>query len=133
MDTADYAHTTHLDDVEFDEALERVTDALADEGFGVLTDIDVRATLKKKLDVDFRDYEILGACNPQLAYEGLQSEPQLGALLPCNVLVQRAEDGEGVDVSILKPSAMFDMVDNEAILSVADEADARLRRVIEAL
>ena len=133
MDSVDYAYTKQLDDIGFDDAVAAVTDALGEEGFGVLTNIDVRATLKKKLDVDFRNYEILGACNPELAYKGLQSEPQLGALLPCNVLVQQDEADESIQVGIIKPSAMFDMVDNDTMQSVADDADARLRRVIESL
>lgn len=133
MDTGDYVYTKDLGAIEFDDAVERVTAALADEGFGVLTEIDVKGTLKAKLDVDFRDYKILGACNPDLAFQGLQEEAQLGALLPCNVVVQRAEDRSGVQVSILKPAMMFEFVDNEAVQPVADDADARLQRVLEAL
>lgn len=130
---AEYTYSKDLGDVSFDEAVERVTEALGEEGFGVLTEIDVRATLKKKLDEDFRDYKILGACNPQLAHQGLEAEPELGALLPCNVVVQRREDGGGIRVSLLKPAAMFEVVDNDAVQPVADDADARLQRVLEAL
>ena len=133
MENADYVYTKDLGNVDFDEAVQKVTDALSEEGFGVLTEIDVKATLKKKLDTDFRDYKILGACNPQLAHQGLESEPTLGALLPCNVVVQRSTDGSGVEVNLLKPSMMFEVVDNEAVQPVADDADARLQRVLESL
>lgn len=115
----------------FDEALDRITRALAAEGFGILTTIDVKATLKKKLDTDFRPYTILGACNPGLAHRALQADPQIGLLLPCNVVVQAA--GEGTLVSIAKPEAMLAASGSEAVKPVADEADARLRRVIEAV
>ena len=133
MEAVEYAYTKDLGEVDFDEAVQKVSEALGEEGFGVLTEIDVKATLAKKLDADFRDYKILGACNPQLAHQGLQAEPQLGALLPCNVVVQRAEDESGVQVSILKPSTMFQFVDNEGVEPVAEDADARLQRVLESL
>lgn len=133
MGTVEYAYTKDLGDRDFDAAVEQVTEALADEGFGVLTEIDVAATLEKKLDVDFRDYKILGACNPELAYEGLKGEPELGALLPCNVVVQRAEDDRGIQVALLKPSIMFRAVDNEDVAPIADDAGARIERVLEAL
>ncbi|MFB6372026.1 MAG: DUF302 domain-containing protein [Bradymonadaceae bacterium] len=133
MSSSDYVYKKNLGDVDFDEAVEQVTSALSEAGFGVLTEIDVKATLKKKLDADFRDYTILGACNPELAYQGLQDEPTLGALLPCNVVVQRAEDDSGVEVDILKPEKMFEVVDNEAVQPVADDANERLQRVLESL
>ena len=116
----------------FDQAVEEVTLALKQEGFGVLTEIDVQATLKKKLGVAFRRYLILGACNPDLAHQALTAEPQIGLLLPCNVVVQEASDG-AVLVSIVDPRAMFAFVDNTALLPVADEADQRLRRVLDSL
>lgn len=133
MASSDYVYTKNLGDIDFDEAVQKVSDRLAAEGFGVLTEIDVRATLKKKLDAEFRDYKILGACNPELAYQGLQGEPTLGALLPCNVVVQRSSDDSGVEVNILKPAAMFEVVDNEAVQPVADDAEERLGRVLESL
>ena len=113
-------------------AIEKVTGALKAEGFGVLTSIDVRETLKKKLDVDFRGYVILGACNPPLAHQALTAEPQIGLLLPCNVVVQDAP-GQGVIVTIADPRAMFSLVDNPAVAAVADDVERRLRRVIEAI
>jgi uncharacterized protein (DUF302 family) len=125
-----YGFERRLEGVSFEQVLERVTAALKKEGFGVLTEIDVKATLKKKLDVDFRRYVILGACNPSLAHRALASEPQIGLLLPCNVVVQEAPEG-GVVVSIADPRAMFTMVDNAAVAPVAAEAEERLRRVID--
>ena len=120
-----------LDDSNLDQARARVTQALADEGFGILTEIDVRATLKKKLDLDFRPYVILGACNPKLAHRALSEEPSIGVLLPCNVVIET--DDEGVLVRIADPKAMFQVIDNEAVAPVAEEAEARLRRVAQAL
>jgi len=120
------AHTTVA------QAVEKVTAALKAEGFGVLTSIDVKDTMKKKLDVDFRPYVILGACNPVLAHKALSADPQIGLLLPCNVVVQEAEGGDAA-VSIADPRAMFTLVDNEALKPIVDEADQRLRRVAASL
>jgi uncharacterized protein (DUF302 family) len=127
-----YGFERRLADVTFDQAVEHVTAALKREGFGVLTRIDVKETLKKKLDVDFRRYVILGACNPSLALKALTAEPQIGLLLPCNVVVQEAPEGS-VIVSIADPRAMFTIVDNGALQPVVEEADERLRRVIASL
>ena len=127
-----YGYERKLAGTTFDQAIERVTAALKEEGFGVLTEIDVKDTLKKKLDVDFRRYRILGACNPNLAHQALGAEPQIGLLLPCNVVVQESPEG-GVVVSIADPHAMFTLVENKAVAPVADEADQRLRRVLAAL
>ena len=132
MRTLRYGFERRLVDTTFDQAVEKVTAALNSEGFGVLTEIDVKATLKKKLDVDFRRYVILGACNPNLAHRALGTEPQIGLLLPCNVVVQEGPEG-CVVVSIADPRAMFTMVDNAAVAPVAAEAEARLRRVIDAV
>ena len=127
-----YGFTKTLKGVDFDKAHERVVEALKAEGFGVLTEIDVQATLKKKLDVDFRRYAILGACNPTLAHRALEAEPHIGLLLPCNVVVQEARDG-AVIVSIADPKAMFSVVDNASAAPVATEAETRLRRVLAAI
>jgi uncharacterized protein (DUF302 family) len=113
------------------DARQQVTEALAAEGFGVLTEIDVTATLKKKLDVAFRPYVILGACNPHLAHRALQHDPQIGLLLPCNVVVQ--ESDQGTVVSIASPRAMFGIVQNADLEPVVAEAEAKLRRVVGAL
>lgn len=112
-------------------AVEKVTEELQKEGFGVLTTIDVKDTLKKKLGVDFKKYVILGACNPQFSYQALQSEEQIGLLLPCNVIVCE-EDGKTV-VSAFDPMVMTEIVDNEAIRPIAEEVQRRLKRVIAAV
>ena len=127
-----YGFEQQLDHATVDEALERVTAALKGEGFGILTQIDVKDTLKKRLDIDFRRYLILGACNPSLAHRALSADPQIGLLLPCNVVIQEAPAG-GVIVSIADPRAMFTVVDNPALAPIVDEADERLRRVAAAL
>ncbi len=126
-----YGFGTTLKDTSFERALELVTDELKKEGFGVLTEIDVRATLKKKLDAEFRPYVILGACNPPLAKQALEAESDIGLLLPCNVVVQ--QEADAVRVTIADPKAMFTLVDNDSVAGVAKEADARLRRVLQAL
>jgi uncharacterized protein (DUF302 family) len=116
----------------FDEALTQVTAALKVEGFGVLTEIDVKETLKKKLDVDFRPYKILGACNPLLAYRALSAAPEVGLLLPCNVTVSYVED-QVTEVSIVDPLSMLGVVQHPDLEPVAAEARARLDRVAQAL
>lgn len=132
MTNLQYGFETTLRGVSYADAVQRVTDELKKEGFGVLTEIDVKETLKKKLDVDFRRYVILGACNPPLAKQALETESQIGLLLPCNVVVQEEADG-GVVVSIADPKLMFTLVDNTAVEPVAEEAEQRLRRVIRSL
>lgn len=127
-----YGFESKLIHLAFEDVVGRVTEALKEEGFGVLTEIDVQATLKKKLDADFRRYLILGACNPALAKTALEAEPQIGLLLPCNVVVQESSDGE-VIVSIADPKAMFTLVDNPAVAPIAEEARQRLRRVVAAV
>ncbi len=115
----------------YEEAVEKVTAALKEEGFGILTEIDVKATLKKKLDVDFRKYIILGACNPPLAYRALTAEQEIGLLLPCNVIVYE-EDGGSV-IAVADPIAMMEIVGNEALNEVAQEARTRLERALQQL
>jgi uncharacterized protein (DUF302 family) len=116
---------------DFDTALQKVTDALKAEGFGVLTEIDVKATLKKKLDVDFRPYKILGACNPPLAYRALTAAPEVGLLLPCNVTVAQVDDG--IEVGIIDPLGMMGFVAHPDLEPIAEEARQRLDRVAQAL
>ena len=118
--------------VSYNEAIEQVTAALKEQGFGVLTEIDVKATLKKKIDVDFRRYVILGACNPNLAYQALNTELDLGLLLPCNAIVYEADNGQTV-VSIVDPVSMLGVVESAELQPVADEARARLQTVVENL
>lgn len=132
MDTVQYSLDKSLTGISFEDAITRVTEALQKEGFGVLTEIDVKSTLKKKIEVDFRKYQILGACNPILAQRALEVEPQMGLLLPCNVVVQELDDGE-VLVSITNPKTMFKLVDKPELESVVEEVDSRLRRVWKAL
>ncbi len=116
----------------FDEALAQVTAALKVEGFGVLTEIDVKETLKKKIDVDFRPYKILGACNPPLAYRALSTAPEVGLLLPCNVTVSYVEDNI-TEVSIVDPLSMLGFVQHPDLEPVAEDARARLERVTKSL
>lgn len=117
---------------DFDSAIEKVTAKLKEEGFGVLTEIDVKETLKKKLNVDFKKYKILGACNPPFAYQALQSEDKIGIMLPCNVVVEENYDGK-VEVSAVDPIASMQAVQNEKLASVAYEVREKLKRVIDQL
>lgn len=119
-------------DTDYESALEKVTAELQKEGFGVLTEIDVRATFKKKLDVDFRPYKILGACNPSLAHKSLSAAPEVGLLLPCNVTVSEEADGR-ILVSLIDPEIMLGFVQNPALEAVAHDAKERLTRVADAL
>lgn len=116
----------------FDESIEAVTAALKSEGCGILTDIDVKATLKAKLDVDFRNYRILGACNPPFAHAALQTEDKIGLMLPCNVIVQETDGGE-VEVAAIDPVASMEAVGNPALADIGNEVRERLVRVMEGL
>ena len=116
----------------FEEAITRVTEALKKEGFGVMTEIDVQKTLKKKLDVDFRKYIILGACNPNYAYRALQLESRIGTMLPCNVIVQETESGE-VEIAAIDPIASMQSIDNPDLGEVATQVQAKLNTVIKGL
>ncbi len=127
-----YSFDKTLSGVSFDEAVSRVTDALGGEGFGILTDIDVGSTLKKKLGVDFRRYRILGACNPHLAYQALQHENKIGTMLPCNVIIQELEGGD-VEVSAVDPVASMQAVDNPKLGDIAASVRGKLQKVIEGL
>jgi len=123
-----YGFTTTLTDATFDQALARTLEALKGEGFGVLSDIDVQRAMKDKLGVEMRPYLILGACNPPLAQQALQAEPDIGLLLPCNVIVREEAPGRVV-VGFLDPQIMVGLVDKPEIKAVADQAEQRLRRV----
>jgi uncharacterized protein (DUF302 family) len=125
-----YGHTIHLHGVSFETARTRTIDALKQQGFGVLTEIDVKSTMKAKLDRDFRRYVILGACNPQLAWRALSAELPVGLLLPCNVCVWEEEGG--TVVSAVRPESMFAVLDSNPVLEpVAQEADTRLQRALD--
>ena len=113
----------------FDETLAKLTDELKKEGFGILTEIDVKETLKKKLNVDFRRYKILGACNPPLAYQALQAEDKIGILLPCNVIIQETDDGQ-VEVSAIDPMETMKVVGNPKLAAIAEQVQAKLKRVV---
>ncbi|VAW20654.1 hypothetical protein MNBD_ALPHA12-790 [hydrothermal vent metagenome] len=117
---------------DMDSAIAKVTEALKGEGFGILTEIDVKATLKKKIDVDFRPYMILGACNPTFAHKALLAEDKIGTMLPCNVIVQDIGDGK-VEVSAVDPMASMSAVENPSLGEIAGEVRAKLKKVVDSL
>ena len=125
-------HFTKTMNGRFEDAVSHVTEALKQEGFGILTEIDVQQTLKKKLGVDFRKYRILGACNPSLAHQALQMEDKIGTMLPCNVVVQETADGK-IEISAVDPVASMQAVGNPKLLDVAQTVQQKLKAVIEAL
>jgi uncharacterized protein (DUF302 family) len=119
-------------DSSFEEAITKVTEALKAQGFGVLTEIDVKSTMKQKLDVDFRNYRILGACNPPFAYKALSVEDKIGTMLPCNVIVQELSDGK-IEIAAIDPIASMSAVQNPALSDIAFEVQDRLKKVVESL
>ena len=121
-----------LSGITFEEGIQRITAALKNEGFGVLTEIDLKSTLKNKLDVDFYNYKILGACNPTFAYQALQAEDKIGTMLPCNVIVQEKTPGK-VEISAVDPLASMQAIENENLGSMAIEVKSKLKNCIEAL
>jgi uncharacterized protein (DUF302 family) len=125
-----YFHKTLKGD--FNNVIEKVTAALKSEGFGVLTEIDVKETLKKKLDVDFKKYKILGACNPPFAYKALLAEDKIGAMLPCNVTVIEQENGK-IEVAAVDPVASMQAIENKSLAAVADEVRNKLKKVVDSL
>ncbi len=125
----DYYYSTILNNVTFEEAIEKVTAELQKEGFGVLTEIDIKATLKKKLDVDFYNYRILGACNAPFAYKALKAEDKIGTMLPCNVIVQEKELGI-IEVSAINPIVSMQAVVNESLAPIALEIGDKLKKVL---
>jgi uncharacterized protein (DUF302 family) len=125
-------HFSKIVSVPFDEAIEQVTEALKKNGFGILSTIDVKTTLKNKIDVDFRPYTILGACNPQFAYQALQTEDKIGTMLPCNVVVQQTDDGR-VEVSAVDPVASMQAIENPALGDIAQEVQGLLKATIDNL
>lgn len=114
----------------FEDVLEKVTLSLKNEGFGILTEIDVKETLKKKLDVNFRKYKILGACNPPFAYNALQAEDKIGTMLPCNVIIQELSEGD-VEVAAIDPIASMQAIKNESLLPIAQEVQKKMMDVVE--
>lgn len=125
-----YYHSTMLKELSFEEAVHKTTEALKKEGFGVLTEIDIKTTLKKKLDVDFHNYKILGACNPEFAHKALITEDKIGTMLPCNVILQEKEDGF-IEVSAVDPMASMQAVINKELMGIADDVSEKLKRVID--
>lgn len=119
-------------ETDFNTTIKNVTKLLETEGFGVLSEIDVQETLKKKLDLDFRKYKILGACNPPNAYKALSSEPYIGLMLPCNIVIQETDEGK-TDVSAINPQASMQAVQNQELISIAGEIKNKLERVIKSL
>jgi uncharacterized protein (DUF302 family) len=127
-----YYFSKSLVNVTFNEAIQKVTELLKVEGFGVLTEIDIKSTLKEKLDVDFYNYKILGACNPTFAYKALLAEDKIGTMLPCNVIVQEKVEGQ-VEVSVVDPAASMKAIENDKLHGIATEIRDKLKKVIEQL
>jgi len=124
-----FTKTIHIS---FEEAIQKITEALKVEGFGIITEIDMKSTLKNKLDIDFYNYRILGACNPNFAYRALQAEDKIGLMLPCNVVVQEKNIGE-VEISAINPTATMRAIDNDDLHAVALEVSSSLKKVIDSM
>ena len=127
-----YYYSKVLEHTSFDHTIEKVTEELKKEGFGILTEIDIKATLKKKLDVDFKKYKILGACNPPFAYKALQAEDKIGTMLPCNVIVQE-QSPDTIEVSAINPMVSMQAVKNDKLNGIATEVSDKLKMVIDRL
>lgn len=127
-----YYFNIQLGNIPFEDAVNMVTESLKEEGFGIITDIDMQATLKKKIDVDFKKYRILGACNPGLAFNAVQNEDKIGLMLPCNVVVEESEGGN-VEASIIDPVASMMAIENESLKGVAEKVRSKLKGVAEKL
>ncbi|WP_282018896.1 DUF302 domain-containing protein [Salegentibacter mishustinae] len=127
-----YYFNTTLKEKNFDKAIETVTAALKEEGFGVLTEIDVKETLKKKIDVDFKKYRILGACNPEFAHKALKTEDKIGVFLPCNVIVEENDNGE-IEVSAVDPLSSMQAAKNDSLEEIATEVQQKLKKIINSL
>jgi len=125
----DYYFSKILTGTSFKQAIERITQTLKEEGFGILTEIDIKTTLKKKLDVDFPDYKILGACNPEFAYKALLAEDKIGTMLPCNVIVRKTASGN-IEVAAVDPAASMMGVENEALVQIAEEVRNKMKRAV---
>lgn len=126
-----YYHSTVLKNKSFDQAIDLITESLKEEGFGILTEIDIKETMNKKLDVDFRPYRILGACNPPFAHEALMAEDKIGTMLPCNVIVQELD--EGIEIAAVDPVASMQSVGNDSLTKIATEVRDRLKKAVDNL
>lgn len=128
----DYYFSKTLSGLSFDEAVEKTTKALKEEGFGILTEIDIKTTLKNKLDVDFPSYKILGACNPAFAHKALLAENKIGTMLPCNVIVRETKNGN-IEVAAVDPMASMMAIKNAALEEIADEVRNKLKKAVDSL
>ncbi|MDC6405288.1 MULTISPECIES: DUF302 domain-containing protein [Maribacter] len=127
-----YYFSTELKNITFEEAISKTKEALKEEGFGVLTEIDMKTTLKQKLDVDILNYKILGACNPSMAYQALQAENKIGTMLPCNVIVQEIKEGN-IEIAAVDPAASMQAIKNDDLVLIAKKVRAKLEQVIQNL
>ncbi|MFD0932851.1 DUF302 domain-containing protein [Psychroflexus salinarum] len=126
-----YYHSTLLKNKSFDQAIDLITESLKEEGFGILTEIDIKGTMKKKMDVDFRQYKILGACNPPFALKALMAEDKIGTMLPCNVIVQELD--EGIEIAAIDPVASMQSVGSDSLSEIANEIRDKLKKAVDKL